>query len=51
MKVPCFECDRRKPKCHSTCKEYKEYREYLDGIQEKRQKENRYADYIRTRRK
>lgn len=52
MNAPCYQCPKRKSKCHDSCSEYLEYRQSIDGINQARKSDVRMMDllYDRTKR-
>lgn len=45
MKVPCYNCKKRKLYCHSHCEAYKEYKEMTIKIRKKRHIEAKLVDH------
>lgn len=50
MTPPCFNCDKRVAKCHSSCEDYKAFKDKSDSIRQKinaeREKKGVTWDYI-----
>lgn len=46
---PCFECTKRHPNCHSTCKEYRDWKAENDSkrkaILKKKQEQRQWTEY------
>ena len=47
MGETCLDCKDRYNNCHSRCRKYKQYRKKLDNINEKRNENNEYGEYLR----
>lgn len=51
MKVPCYKCEDRSIRCHSTCEKYKAFAENREKIREQKAKEREmdsfYGEIVR----
>ena len=51
MSKGCYQCEDRKPNCHSTCETYKKFLEKVKRAREKRRKEYASSNFDSTYRR